>query len=78
MMYESWIYLFIYFLDASGIYTVTPPCCDILPMKSAEFRVAFLPKLPNKLFGKQLECYVSYKVCAFLFLIKASKVTECF
>lgn len=47
--------------DSSHVFSVSPSTLDIPPLKACSFRVAFKPGAPNKLYGNELECHVSYK-----------------
>lgn len=47
--------------DAKGIFCVSPEECDILPLKTASFRVTFRPNAANQFFSADLECYAFYK-----------------
>ncbi|XP_031714488.1 cilia- and flagella-associated protein 65 isoform X2 [Anarrhichthys ocellatus] len=42
-------------------FTVSPPSCDLAPLKSTSFRVTYDPKQLNTLHGAQLECFAYYK-----------------
>lgn len=48
--------------NPDSVFTVLPAECDILPYKSASFRVNFHPKKPNQFYGADLECTAFYKV----------------
>ena len=48
--------------NPDSVFTVLPSECDILPHKSASFRVNFHPKNPNQFYGASLECMTFYKV----------------
>uniref|UniRef100_A0A8C9XND8 Cilia and flagella associated protein 65 n=1 Tax=Sander lucioperca TaxID=283035 RepID=A0A8C9XND8_SANLU len=43
-------------------FTVSPPLCELAPLKSTSFRVTYDPKQLNTLHGAQLECFAFYKV----------------
>ncbi|XP_070569847.1 cilia- and flagella-associated protein 65-like [Ptychodera flava] len=45
----------------TNTFFVTPATCDIPPLKTFSFQVAFKPGVPNQFFGAELECYASYK-----------------
>ncbi|KAL9957579.1 hypothetical protein ACROYT_G034498 [Oculina patagonica] len=47
--------------DTKGIFSVSPEECDILPLKTASFRVTFRPNAANQFFSADLECYTFYK-----------------
>lgn len=47
--------------DAKGIFSVSPEECDILPLKTASFRLTFRPNAGNQFFSADLECYAFYK-----------------
>ncbi|KAH9495755.1 Cilia- and flagella-associated protein 65 [Bulinus truncatus] len=47
--------------DQSHIFSVSPNCLDIPPLKACSFRVTFRPNSENKLYGSELECFVYYK-----------------
>ncbi|KAK9537382.1 hypothetical protein VZT92_005007 [Zoarces viviparus] len=42
-------------------FTVSPPSCDLAPLKSTSFRVTYDPKQLNTLHGAQLECFAYSK-----------------
>ncbi|XP_035860503.1 cilia- and flagella-associated protein 65 isoform X3 [Sander lucioperca] len=42
-------------------FTVSPPLCELAPLKSTSFRVTYDPKQLNTLHGAQLECFAFYK-----------------
>jgi len=46
--------------DPNSSFSVTPTSCQIPSRKSTEFRLKFKPKLPNKLYKDEVECYISY------------------
>lgn len=47
--------------DTKGIFSVSPEECDILPLKTASFRLTFRPNAANQFFSADLECYAFYK-----------------
>ncbi|CAH3043041.1 unnamed protein product, partial [Porites evermanni] len=47
--------------DTKGIFSVSPEECDILPLKTASFRLTFRPNAANQFFSGDLECYAFYK-----------------
>ncbi|KAJ7389222.1 hypothetical protein OS493_032690 [Desmophyllum pertusum] len=47
--------------DTKGVFSVSPEECDILPLKTASFRVTFRPNAANQFFSADLECYAFYK-----------------
>lgn len=47
--------------DTKGIFSVSPDEADILPLKTASFRVTFRPNAANQFFSADLECYAFYK-----------------
>lgn len=47
--------------DTKGIFSVSPEECDVLPLKTASFRLAFRPNAANQFFSADLECYAFYK-----------------
>ncbi|XP_075896045.1 cilia- and flagella-associated protein 65 isoform X3 [Nelusetta ayraudi] len=42
-------------------FSVSPPSCDLAPLKSTSFRVNYDPKQPSALHGAQLECFAYNK-----------------
>ncbi|XP_006820550.2 cilia- and flagella-associated protein 65-like [Saccoglossus kowalevskii] len=51
----------VWMTNTENVFSVTPATCDIPPLKTFSFQVAFKPGVPNQFFGAELECYAFYK-----------------
>ncbi|PFX25001.1 Coiled-coil domain-containing protein 108 [Stylophora pistillata] len=62
--------------DTKGIFSVSPDEADILPLKTASFRVTFRPNAANQLFSADLECYTFYKSMRDYRLVEVSSLVS--